>query len=254
VEARHAVEPSQHLRHVGAEDAAVGVELVEHDEVKALEEAPPRRVVGQDAGVQHVGRADQHARRVVAQLAACGVRRIAVVDRDAQVEATEGCRVLLEAPALVLGERLEGEEIEGARFGIFAGAPQHGQVVDEGLAAGGGRCEHQVAPALEQLDGPRLVAVELLDAPPRQQRRQRLETARQPRCEHRRPGGQHFVVLQRLGEGRIGSRGRHERSDVGHWIPRLRRRAGRPEPSTPHGEVRSGDGVGGGTPDYPARG
>jgi hypothetical protein len=58
-----------------------------------------------------------------------------------------------------------------------------------------------------------------LDAPPRQQRGQRLEAARQPRRERGPPGGQDFVVLERLGESRIGSHGRHERCDVGHSIP-----------------------------------
>ena len=82
VERAHAPQPPQHERHVRAEDAAVGVRLVDHDVREVGQHVRPAPVVGQDADVQHVGvRQDRigEAAHEVALLA----RRVAVVDRRA---------------------------------------------------------------------------------------------------------------------------------------------------------------------------
>ena len=57
----HPAQPSQHVRHVPAEDAPVSVEFVEHDVAQVAEEPRPAGVVGEDAGVKHVGVGDQQA-------------------------------------------------------------------------------------------------------------------------------------------------------------------------------------------------
>ena len=49
-----ALEPPQHIGEVTSENAAVGVELVDHHVAKVLKEVHPLRVERQDSGVEHV--------------------------------------------------------------------------------------------------------------------------------------------------------------------------------------------------------
>jgi hypothetical protein len=73
-------ESPQDIGDVPAEHAAVGMELVDDDELELLEQLEPLRVVGEDRGVEHVrvghddlsGRTDRRAD---------GGRRVAVVGR-----------------------------------------------------------------------------------------------------------------------------------------------------------------------------
>ncbi len=80
VKARDAPQPREHVRHVRAEHAAVGVELVEHHVAQALEEVRPARVVGQDPGVEHVG-VGEHDAAALARGAPRVARGVAVEDR-----------------------------------------------------------------------------------------------------------------------------------------------------------------------------
>ena len=80
VDARQPVQPPQHVRDVRAEDAAVHVRLVHHDESEVVQEIAPQIVPRQDADVEHV-RVRQHEVRPAADLAAPLGRRVAVVDR-----------------------------------------------------------------------------------------------------------------------------------------------------------------------------
>ena len=228
MEARHAIEAAQHLRDVGAEDAAVGVELVDDHERQPLEESSPGRVVGEDARVQHVGRGDQHVRRVVAQLLSRGGGCVAVVDRRANARAgqSERAGVFLEALALILLERFQREQIEGARLGVCERAPQHRQVVDERLAARGRGCEHHVATVrhrrvrrrvgFEQVDRARLVAVELRDLARGEHGREPFRTRGQAGCVGRRLCGERLVVTQRGSQRVLVANRSQERGDVGH--------------------------------------
>ena len=74
-----ALHAPQHVGEVAAEDAAIGVQLVDDDEAQVLEQLRPLRVVRQDPRVQHVGVAehDVRARRGWrgARPAACRRRR-----------------------------------------------------------------------------------------------------------------------------------------------------------------------------------
>ena len=56
----HAPEAAQQVREVGAEDAAEDVELVDHDIAESPEEGVPPAVVGEDAGVEHLGVREHH--------------------------------------------------------------------------------------------------------------------------------------------------------------------------------------------------
>ena len=94
-----------------AEDAAVDVGLVDHDDREVGEQVRPRAVVGQDPEVQHVG-VGEHDVRAPADLRARLARRVAVVDRRAHLRAEAEGR---ERARLVLGERLGRIEVERAR-------------------------------------------------------------------------------------------------------------------------------------------
>ena len=63
VEGGDAFQPPDHVADVAAEHAAVAVHLVDHDVFEAREEGDPLGVVRQDAGVEHVGIADDDASR-----------------------------------------------------------------------------------------------------------------------------------------------------------------------------------------------
>ena len=71
---------------MAAEDAAVAVQLVDHDVAQVLEEPDPLGVVRQDAGVEHVRVGDDDVAGL-ADAAAHGGRRVAVVGERLEVGA-----------------------------------------------------------------------------------------------------------------------------------------------------------------------
>ncbi len=54
VKSRDALEPAQHVGQMAAENAAIHVQLIDHDIAQIFEQARPLRVVRQDPAVQHV--------------------------------------------------------------------------------------------------------------------------------------------------------------------------------------------------------
>ena len=102
---------------MAAENAAVGVQLVEHDVAQVFKEAHPAGVVRQDAGVEHVGVREDH----VAALANGFARvagRVAVVGEDAEA-IIEARGEIVQFGKLILRESLGWEQIERARIGDF---------------------------------------------------------------------------------------------------------------------------------------
>ena len=91
VGAREPAQPAQHVRHVRAEHAAVHVRLVHHDPGEVRQHVAPLAVVRQHAHVQHV-RVREDQVRALADRAALLARRVAVVDRVAQVLARRAAR------------------------------------------------------------------------------------------------------------------------------------------------------------------
>ena len=65
---------------------------------------------------------------------------------------------------LVFGQRLGGEEIEGAGAGVGNQSVEHRQVVAERLAAGGGSDHDDVTGGFDRIERFGLVAIELFDA------------------------------------------------------------------------------------------
>ena len=96
---------------------AVGVRLVDDDPLEVGEEVAPPLVVRQHAHVEHV-RVGEDQVRAAPQARAVLARRVAVVDRMAQIGQAE----LGQLARLVLGERLRRVEVERARLGVDAPA------------------------------------------------------------------------------------------------------------------------------------
>ena len=107
----------QHLGHVAAHDAPVGVDFVDHHELEPGKEAGPRGVVGHETHVEHVRVADDHVGRLGLDALALGRRRVAVIDGRGQKREGEGGVQLLEGLELVLLQRLQGEQIQGVALG-----------------------------------------------------------------------------------------------------------------------------------------
>jgi hypothetical protein len=178
-----APEPPQDVRDVRAEDAAVGVELVDDDVAQRREEAAPARVVRQDAGVEHVRVGDEEV-GAVAELAARGRGRVAVVDagRDARGHRRREREEPVQVAELVLAQRLGGVEEERGAATLVVEALEHRQQEAVRLAGGGGRDGDDVLAGAGSLDELGLVAVELGDAQVAQglgerRRERRLELA-----------------------------------------------------------------------------
>ena len=198
-----ALEPAQHVGEMAAEDAAIGVQLVDHDVLEVLEEVHPLGVMRQDPRVQHVG-IGQHQVRPRAHRAARVLRRVAVVGEHPHVG--QRPRQLHQLGELILRERLGGEEVEHPRLRLLHQRLEHGQVVAEGLAGGGRRDHHEVLALGHRVEGLGLVRVELLDAA----RLERFHDAGVERGRKRREDGGFGVEVPNGGDERAGLERRQE--------------------------------------------
>jgi hypothetical protein len=138
------------------------VQLVDYDVAQVLEIAGPAGVVRKDAAVQHVGIGEHHVGLLPDGLAGV-LRSVAIVGEGANLRA-HGFHRRLEFVQLVLGQRLGGEHVHGARALVGEQQIQHRQVVAQRLPAGRGRDHHGIAAGGGMIEGIRLVGVEAGDA------------------------------------------------------------------------------------------
>ena len=158
VDAGQSPEAAQHVGDVRAEDAAVDVRLVHHDEAQVREDVAPAVVMWQDADVEHV-RVGQDEVRPLPDLPAALALGVAVVDR--RLDALD--LQLVECPNLVLGERLRRIEVERTLLRLLGERGEHGQVEGEALPAGGAGGDDDVLAARRRVPGFGLVGVERVD-------------------------------------------------------------------------------------------
>ena len=157
-----AAEPPQaahDLGDVAAEDASVDVRLIQDHVPQLVQELGPALVPGEDADVQHVGVGEQD-RRGAAQQRALVLRCVAVVDRRHHAGDTEPG----ELARLVLGQRLGGEEEEGARLVVGDEGLEHGELVAKAFAARRPGAHDHVLAGGQEVPGGGLVAVQRVDA------------------------------------------------------------------------------------------
>ena len=177
-----AAQPPQHVAQVAAEDAAIGVQLVDDDVAQVFEQLRPARMVRQDARVHHVGIAE-HEVGARPDRAAGVLRRIAVVGEDADL--ARRCLTLdrlaqrLQLGELILRQRLGRKQIQRAARRILKNRVQDRRVVTERLARGRRRDDDDVAAGERVVDRLGLMRVELIDAA-------RLQRLLQPRVERLR--------------------------------------------------------------------
>lgn len=133
------------------------------------EKARPLFMVGQQGKVQHLRVGEQHRGRGIADFAAKMVCGVTVVDggSGARIAGPVGCQGV-EGRQLVLCEGLQGKEVDGACVWVAQKLFQHGQVVDEGLAAGCGGRHHDIPSGTDDVGGAGLMAVQVGDALPRE--------------------------------------------------------------------------------------
>ena len=157
VELADALQAAQQVRQVAAVDAAIVVQLVDHDVAQVLEVARPFGVVRQDAGVQHVGIGEHHV-GALADGAARVLGGVAIVGEGADL-AAHFLHSQLKLVELILGQRLGGEQVHGARALVAHQQIEHRQVVAERLAAGGRGDDDHVLAVLNLVEGVGLVGI-----------------------------------------------------------------------------------------------
>ena len=168
---------------VRAEDAAVGVALVDGDHLEVGQHVGPLAMLRQDAGVEDVGVGEKGV-ALPPQLRPVDHRRVAVEGGGEEVRARRvGERA--QRRELVVCEGLGREEEERARVRVGAHRRHERQHVGERLAGGGRRAHADVAAAAHRRERLRLVREEppirARGAPPRPPpRRARRRRAR--RC------------------------------------------------------------------------
>ena len=214
---RGAVEPRDPLQapddagHVGAENAPVGVHLVDDDVLQMRQRLDPLGVIGKDSRVQHVGIRDDDP-SLVSGRDADRARRVPVVredpDRDIPAEYD-----LVQLGLLVLGERFRGEQVQGPRIRVLQERLQDGEVVREGLARGRGADEDDAPARAHLVPGSLLVAVDSVDPAGFQGRTDPGVHARGDLDVGPVPRRHHFPVGHPLAELRVISQ---RPDDIGH--------------------------------------
>ena len=151
-------QPPQHVAEMAAEDAAIGVQLVDDHVAQVLEQLRPPRMVRQDARVHHV-RIAEHEVRARADRPPRVLRRVAVVREDADLRrptlAAMRFAHRLQLGELILRERLRRKQIQRAAGRILQNRVQDRRVVAERLARRRRRDHDHVAAGRARVRSPR---------------------------------------------------------------------------------------------------
>ena len=104
--------------------------------------------------MQHLRIGDQRGGRIGAYLAAEMIAYVAVVKGGAGAGVFRpGQTQALEGRLLILSQRLERKNIQGAGIRVLREALQHGEVIHQSLAAGRGRGDDDVPPRADMVRG-----------------------------------------------------------------------------------------------------
>ncbi|NJP74042.1 flp pilus-assembly TadE/G-like family protein [Streptomyces sp. C1-2] len=161
-------QPPQHLGDVRAEDATVGVALVDDHVLQGAQEGGPARVGGQDPAMQHVGVGEDVVGVLTYPFAFLG-RGVAVVHGGPHGRA-QGLGEFPHRPPLVGRECLGGGQVQGGgapavgRLGAVQEAGEHGHEVGQGLAGGGTGGDHDRVAVQRVFGGQCLMGPGVFDA------------------------------------------------------------------------------------------
>ena len=124
VELAQAHQPAEHIGQVAAEDAAVGVDFVNHDIPQVLKQLDPLGVMGQDAGMQHIRVGHHDVACLPHGAAGCG-GRIPVVCIGFDIN-THALDHVIQLADLVGGQGLCRKQIECPGVLILQDGGKHG--------------------------------------------------------------------------------------------------------------------------------
>ena len=110
IERADAPQTAQHVGEVAAENATIGVQLVDHDIAKVGEQLHPAGVMGQHAGVQHVGVGDDDVAGLADRLAGAD-RRVTVVRVGLEID-LHLTDEAVKLGQLILRQRLGRKQVE----------------------------------------------------------------------------------------------------------------------------------------------
>ena len=163
VVAADALQASENLGHVRPQDAAIGVDLVDHHEAQSAQQTGPAVVIGQNAQVNHLRVGQQDVGRVVTDFLAPVTRGVAVVDLGPQVGIRQMGGHGSQRFELVLGQRFQGVDEQGAGARVLTDGLDHRQGVGQGLAGGGPGRGHGVNTGTHPVDDLGLMGVKPID-------------------------------------------------------------------------------------------
>jgi hypothetical protein len=161
VERAHTLQPPQHVGHVAAEHAAVGMHFVDHHVAQVLEELRPLGVVRQDGLVQHVRIADHDVAMQTDRLPRIA-RRVTVEGEGLQAQVA-GLAQVEQFRHLVLRQRLGREQVQRLAA-LRQRRGHHRQRVADRLAGGGRGDDGEVVASLRLPPRLGLVRIQPFDA------------------------------------------------------------------------------------------
>jgi hypothetical protein len=218
-------QPPQYVGDVAAEQPTIGVQLVDYDDAKLLEELEPFRVVRQDSGVEHVGvrhyhltgRSDGGSDRV---------RCVPVVGGCVDLEAG-GTAQRAQLRDLVLAQGLGREKVQSPCRGIVGQGLQRRHEIAQRLARSCGRHDDHVLAGSNGLYRLGLMAIQAGDA-------SRTEAGHDARIEPLRhrdevggPGRDRRAMDDAAGERRFGQDLGQHSLDAGRLVVAHRRTSNR---------------------------
>ena len=150
--------------HMGAENAAAGVKLVDHHELQVGKNKikPVAAVIGQKGSAQHLGVGQQDV-RLPAQARPLIDGGVPVVDARTDPVGPEMIQDRAHRPHLVRGKGFGRIKENGPCLGLFKDPADHRQQKAERLAAGRRGGDHQVFPLHGLLVHLRLMGIEPVD-------------------------------------------------------------------------------------------
>ena len=116
IECRHAVQPTQHVAQMAAEDSAIGVEFIEHHILQIFEQPLPLGVMRKNSSVQHVWIAEDDV-PFFADRFACVRGSVAIVSKNSE-GVIETLPQIVKLGELILRQRFRRKKIQRPRIRI----------------------------------------------------------------------------------------------------------------------------------------
>ena len=157
-----AFEPAQNVCEIRTENAAIGVNFINHDVFQVFKELDPFRVMRQNALMQHI-RIRHHNVSCLPDRRARGRRRIAVIGVRLDV-LTHLIDHGIQFGNLIAGKRLRRKQVQCARRRILQNRIQHRRVIAKRFSGRSRRDHDEIALRNRGFNRHALVNVRLFDA------------------------------------------------------------------------------------------